>query len=78
MFPARFGMTKNEYRFHLSNVLAKPILLFLNSAGDNKNALIQISRGNIIEMQANIAILRRLLWLELYIMAGPILPDNDR
>ena len=54
----------------------------LNSARDNENTeksiLIQISRDSITNMQAHIAILRRMLWLELFIMAGSLLPTNHR
>ena len=82
MFPAWFRMSKNEYRFHLWNNIAKPRILieFLNSALDSeyteKSTLIQISRGNIRNMQAQIAVLRRMLRLELFIMEGPILPTH--
>jgi hypothetical protein len=52
------------------------------SARDNENSekivLIQITRGSIRDMQAHIAILRRLLWLELYIVGGPVLPTDHR
>ena len=43
-----------------------------------KSILIHISRGSILDIQAQITILRRLLWVELHIMAGPILSPKDR
>jgi hypothetical protein len=39
-----------------------------------KQILLKIYVNSIANMQAQIAILRRLLWMELHVMAGPVLP----